>query len=230
MHVVRAELPYARISSPVPSERGVRLEFAALAASLSAPALTIEDADGTLGIVGDTITVDFRGVRLPRTTSTMRGRFYSLSRDLKVDLDFRARRFASEDLTDLFDWLPPGVQGAGAITVRSEPGDVMVVRARDLDLRTADGGVARGAFGMDLGPGEEWAARDVDLQTRDFDLTWRGPTRALDGRLGPHPGEHARHDVAVDLDWRSRRRGLAETRLRGRGVAFGVPGDIVFRI
>jgi autotransporter translocation and assembly factor TamB len=236
MHVARADLPYARISSPVPSERGVRLEFAALAASLSAPALTIEDADGTLGILGDTITVDFRGVRLPRTTSTMRGRFYSLSRDLKVDLDFRARRFASEDLTDLFDWLPPGVQGSGAITVRSEPGDVMVVRARDLDLRTADGGVARGAFGMDLGPGEEWAARDVDLQTRDFDLAYLDgvlDTVPFDGRLsGRTRANGARHDVSVDLDWvfHDRRADSAETRLRGRGgVAFGVPGDIVFR-
>ena len=236
MHVARAELPYARISSPVPSERGVRLEFAALEAALSAPALTVEDADGTLGILGDTITVGFRSVRLPRTTSTMQGRFYSLSRDLKVDLDFRARRFASEDLTDLFDWLPPGVRGSGAITVRSDPRDVMVVRARDLDLRISDGGVVRGDFGMDLGPGEEWAAHDVDLQTRDFDLAYLEgvlDTVPFDGRLsGRTRADGARRAVAVDLDWvfHDRRADSAETLLRGRGgVAFGVPGDIVFR-
>ncbi|HEX9631481.1 MAG TPA: translocation/assembly module TamB domain-containing protein [Gemmatimonadales bacterium] len=232
----RAELPYARVSSPLPNEPGVRLEFSALDAVLSAPALTVEDADGTLEIVGDTIRVDFRGVRLPGTASTMRGRFYSLSRDLEVDLDFRARRFASDDLTDLFDWLPPGVRGSGAITVRSEPNDVIIVRARDLELRTANGGTARGAFGMDLGPGEVWAARDVDLRTTDFDLAYLEgvlDTVPFDGRLsGRTRADGPRHELAVEMDWdfHDRHADSAETRLRGRGgVAFGVPGDIVFR-
>jgi autotransporter translocation and assembly factor TamB len=233
--VTRAELPYARVSSPLPGEGGIRLEFAALDAALSAPALAVEDADGTLEIAGDTIAVDFRGVRLPGTSSSMRGRFYSLSRDLKVDLDFRARRFASEDLEALFDWLPPGVRGSGAITVRSEPGDVMTVRARNLNLRMADGGTARGAFGMDLGPGEAWAARGVDLESADFDLAYLEgmlDTVPFDGRLsGRTRADGAREDVTVDLDWvfHDRRADSAETRLRGRGaVAFGVPGDIVF--
>jgi len=234
--VGRAELPYARISSPLPGERGVRLEFAALDAALSAPALRVEDADGVLEVVGDTIRVDFRGVRMPGTASSMRGRFYDLSHDLKVDLAFRARRFASEDLTDLFPWLPEGVRGAGAVTVRSAPGDVMAVRARDLDLRMADAGTARGAFGMDLGPGEAWTVHDVDLRTADFDLAYLDgvlDTIPFDGRLsGRTRADGPRGAVAVELDWafHDRRADSAGTRLRGRGaIAFGVPGDIVFR-
>lgn len=234
--VTRAELPYARISSPLPGEGGIRLEFAALDGVLSAPALTVRDADGALEIAGDTIAVDFRSVRLPGTSSSMRGRFYALSEAMKVDLEFRARRLASEDLESLFDWLPPGVRGSGAITVRSEPRDVMSVRARDLSLRMADGGTVRGTFGMDLGPGEGWAARDVELRTADFDLAYLVgvlDTIPFDGRLsGRTRASGFRDDVAVQLDWvfHDRRADSAETLLRGGGgVAFGVPGDIVFR-
>jgi hypothetical protein len=236
MAVARAELPYVRLSSPFPNERAIHLAFSALEAVVSAPAITVEDADGSLEVLGDTIAVDFRGVRLPGTASTMRGRFYSLNRDLKVDLEFRARRFASEDVGDLFDWLPPGVRGAGAITVRSAPGGTMIVRARDLDVRTADGGTARGDFGMDLGPGEDWAARAVDLRTGNFDLAYLEgvlETVPFDGRLsGRTRANGPRRDVTVDLDWvfHDRRADSAETRVRGRGgVSFGVPGDIVFR-
>jgi len=236
LQVARAGLPYVRISSPLPSDRGIRLEFATLDATLSMPALTVRDANGTMDIVGDTIAVDFRTVRMPATRSSMRGRFYSLSDDLKVDLAFVAREFSASDVTALFDWLPRGVTGKGEVEVRSEPRDVMTVRARQLDLRFADGGTAQGAFGMDIGPGDRWAARGVDTQTRDFDLA------NLEGVLGPVPlqgrltgrtrADGPRDSVRVNLDWifHDRRADSAETMLRGAGVvAFGVPGDIVFR-
>jgi len=152
LRVAQAVLPYARISSPLPMERGIHLEFAALDAVLSAPRLSVTAANGTLEILGDTIAVDFRTVRMPGSHSSMRGRFVSLRRDLKVDLAFRARAFASDDLRALFDWMPAGVSGSGAVEVRSDPGDVLVVRAHNLDLTFADGGTARGTYGMDIGP------------------------------------------------------------------------------
>jgi len=236
LRVAQAVLPYARISSPLPMERGIHLEFAALDAVLSAPRLSVTAANGTLEIMGDTIAVDFRTVRMPGSHSSMRGRFFSLRRDLKVDLAFRARAFASDDLRALFDWMPAGVTGSGAVEVRSDPGDVLVVRAHNLDLTFADGGTARGTYGMDIGPGKAWAAREVDVETRNFvlaNLEGVLDTVPFEGRLtgrtradGPHD------DLRVQLDWlfHDRRADSAATMLRGEGgVAFGVPGDLVFR-
>jgi len=236
LRVVRAELPYVRLSSPLQREAGIRLEFATLDAAFSAPRLTVLDANGAMEIVGDTIAVDFRTVRMAGTRSSMRGRFFSLSQRLKVDLSFDAREFRSDDILALFDWLPAGVTGRGQADVRSDPGDVLVVRARGLDLRFADGGMARGTFGMDIGPGERWAARGIDAQTRDFDLAYLEGvlgTVPMEGRLtGRTRANGPRDTVRVQLDWtfHDRRADSAATTLRGAGVvAFGVPGDIVFR-
>jgi hypothetical protein len=236
LRVTEAVLPYVRISSPIPGDRGIRLEFAALEAALTAPRLTVTGATGSLEVVGDTIAVDFRTVRLPGTHSSMRGRFFSPGHDLRVDLAFRARAFSSDDLRALFDWMPAGASGAGAVDVRSDPGDVLVVRARDLDLRFADGGTARGTFGMDIGPGEAWTVHAVDAETRDFvlvNLEGVLDTVPFEGRLtGRTRADGPSDGVRVDLDWlfHDRRADSAATLLRGAGVvAFGVPGDIVFR-
>ncbi|MDH5198308.1 MAG: hypothetical protein OEY20_13785, partial [Gemmatimonadota bacterium] len=236
LEVARGELPYARISSPLESERGIRLEFATLDAAISEPALTVRDANGSVDILGDTIAVDFRSVRTAGITTTMRGRYLTVRGGLKVDLELTARQFTSDDLTDLFGWLPPGVTGSGEVSVRSDPADVLVVRARNLDLRTANGGSARGAVGMDIGPGDEWTARGVDLRTVDFDLAYLEgilDTIPFDGRVsGRTRADGPRQRVAIQLDWvfHDRRADSAETSLRGAGgIGFGVPGDIVFR-
>lgn len=233
--VRRAALPYVRLSSPLPGAEAIRLEYAALEADLSEPALHLLDADGAMEILGDTIRVDFRQVRAAGTTTSMRGRFYSLSRDLKVDLAFGARQFRSDDVTSLFAWLPPGVSGTGEVDVRSEPTEMLVVRARDLDLRTPDGGTIAGDFGMDIGPGEAWAAQGVDVRTRDFDLAYLAgvlDTVPMTGRLtGRTRADGPRDNLRTRLDWRFHDRAAdsAETLLRGAGtVRFGVPGDIVF--
>ena len=236
LRVTRAVLPYVRISSPLPGDRGIRLEFAALEAALSEPQLTVTGAIGALEVLGDTIAVDFETLRLPGSRTSMRGRFFSLRRNLRVDLAFRGRAFASDDVLALFDWLPAGVTGTGAVDVRSDPGDILVVRARDLDLRFADGGTARGTFGMDIGPGEDWTVHEVDTETRDFDVAHLEgvlDTVPLEGRLtGRTRADGPRQAVGVRLDWlfHDRRADSAATMLRGEGVvAFGVPGDIVFR-
>jgi autotransporter translocation and assembly factor TamB len=236
LHVTAAVLPYARLSSPLPGERGTRLEFSTLDGVMSDPALTVVDADGAIEILADTIAVDLRPVRLRATETVMRGRFYALDRGPLVDLAFEARTFDSDDLTALFRWLPAGVSGAGRLDVRHASDSVLEVFGRGLDLVMADGGAARGAFGMALGPGKAWAARRVDLRTRDFDLTYlRGmlDTVPMDGRLTGRTRAHGpRTALRVDLDWifHDRQADSAETLIRARGeIAFGVPGDIVFR-
>ena len=234
--VRHARLPYVRVSSPFPGEEAIRLEIAELRAVASDPALDVHDASGVVEIRGDTVRLDLERGRLPGTVTTMRGRMWGWDRGPLVDLRFTADTFASADVAPLFDWLPPGLTGAGALEVVSRSDAVVQVRAENLRLATANGGSVRGVFGMTVGPGEDWAVQRVDLETRDFDLAYlRGmlDTVPMDGRLtGRTRADGPRRAVQVDLDWlfHDRRADSAATTLRGRGeIGFGVPGDIVFR-
>jgi hypothetical protein len=232
----RALLPYVRLSSPLPGEGGIHLDVAALAAAVSDPPLDIRDAHGGVTVVGDTIVFDLDRAELPGTRSTMHGRMWALSAGPDVDLAFRASAFASRDLAGMFAWLVPGLSGRGALTVRSEPDGALHVQGEQLDLTAENGGGVRGGFGARAGPGQEWATERLDVTLRDFDVAYlRGllDTIPVDGRLsGRTRMDGPRSAVRQQVDWvfRDRRADSAETQIRGQGVvAFGVPGDIVFR-
>ncbi len=236
IEVPRALLPYVRLSSPLPAERGIRLDVTALTALVSEPPLDIRDANGSAQVIGDTIVFDLDRAELPGTRSTMRGRMWDLAAGPRVDLAFRADAFASDDLTGLFAWLVPGLSGSGALTVRSETDSVLRVRGERLDLTAENGGGIRGSFGARVGPGQDWATERLDVTTRDFDVAYlRGllDTVPVDGRVtGRTQMDGSRSAVRQQIDWvfHDRRADSAETRIRGGGViAFGVPGDIVFR-
>jgi autotransporter translocation and assembly factor TamB len=236
IEVPRALLPYVRLSSPFPGERGIRLDVAALKASASEPALDIRDAQGSVEVRGDTIAFDLDRAELPGTQSTMRGRMWELARGPRVDLAFRADAFASRDLSALFGWLVPGLTGTGALTVRSESDSVLRVRGEQLDLTAASGGSIRGSFGARAGPGQDWATERLDVTTRDFDVAYlRGllDTVPVDGRVtGRTRMDGPRTAVRQQIDWvfRDRRADSAETQIRGSGViAFGGTEGIVFR-
>jgi hypothetical protein len=234
--VTRAILPYVRLSSPLASQQGIRLDVTALAATSSEPSLDIRDAEGSVEVLGDTIAFDLGRAELPGTRSTMRGRMWDLSAGPRVDLSFRAEAFASRDLSAMFAWLTAGLTGRGALSVRSEGDSVLHVRADDLDLVADNGGGVRGAFGARVGPGKDWATDRLDVVMRDFDVSYlRGllDTVPVDGRLTGRTqmdGPRAATQERIDWVFHDRRADSAETQLRGSGViAFGVPGDIVFR-
>jgi hypothetical protein len=234
--VPSALLSYVRLSSPFPGEDAIEFDVAALRVDLPRPALTVEEAVGRIGVLGDTVTLDLSRVRLPGTRSSLRGRLWALGDGPRFDLTMAADRLRAEDLADLFDWLPPGVSGAGEVAAQSPAKGRVRVRASNLRLVTANGGTVRGTLAMQLGPDDAWRVDDADLVTADFDLAYlRGllDTVPMDGRLtGTTRARGPRDSVVAAVDWvfHDRRADSAATAIAGAGaIGFGVPGDVVFR-
>ena len=230
-----ALITYLRLSSPLPQERGVRIELERLRSTTSQLLpFDVRGARGTVEIFGDTIQVDLAELRLPNSTSTARGRFWNPTGELGLDLAFDAERVVSADLRRLLPWLRVGVSGKGSFHVASRGRDVVAVRATDLDLATIDGGRLSGTLGFAVGPGDEWAAEGVDASADGLDLDYlRGiiDTIPFDGRLsGRIRADGPRSALVVDLDWRfeDARAAGAISDLSGAGVVEFADEDVVF--
>ena len=234
--VPAARLPYVRLSSPFPGEGAVVFDVAGLRLGLDRPALAVRNAEGRVEVLGDTVTFALERAELPDTRSSMRGRMWALGSGPRLDLQFAADRFRSDDVRDLVPWLPPNVTGRGRLAVVSPAEGEVRVDARELRLTTADGGTVRGNLAMQMGPGDAWNAEAVDLVSANFDLAnLRGllDTVPMDGRITGRTRARGPWDaVQVELQWRfyDRRADSAATDLAGAGlVVFAGDSGIAFR-
>lgn len=232
IEIPEAELDYFRIQSPLPTEKGIRIEIASLVSRTVNLPLDVRSVRGNIGISGDTISLDVDEVRLPRSRAALRGWIYP-GNEVRVDLDIDGDRLVTAELRDLLPWLPDGVAGRGRIVATSLLDDQVRVDASDLALATADGRLD-GDLGFLVGPGDAWAAEDVDVTTTTLDLDYlRGFIDSIPfrGRLsGRTVADGPRERLAAEVDWEFED-ALADsaiTELVGSGVIVLGGEDLVF--
>lgn len=232
-----ARLPYLRISSPLPLESGIRVDVAALRATVSDPSLSIENARGRITVVGDSIGLELAEVRLPSSRAEVRGILSMTDVGLMMDLSIEAQPIATDEVRGLVSDLPAGLVGNGMVTVRSLAPDAV---SFELDGFAIDGvgggGSARGRLAMQLGPGENWSFADTRLDLRDFDLEYIRSffdTLPIAGRAtGRFESDGNKEALRLGLDVTFRDslvEGWPVNRLEADGtVAVGGPGEVVF--
>ncbi len=233
---VNAQFPFVRLSSPLPFERAVAIEVAALSASASDPLLDVTAARGLVNVWGDSLTLELQNLSLPATRAAVRGSLAWGSDTLLLNLDVRAARVVSAEVLGLVSELPGGVAGRGDFTIRSISGEVLEFVGERLDLEgTGGGGRLRGRLGMRLGP-DTWAQLGTRLELQNFDLEYvRGflDTLPIAGRLTGRvgmDGPRERMQLTASATFHdSLVEGWPETSVIGEGpVSLGVPGDVVF--
>lgn len=232
-----AHFPFARLSSPLPFERAMAFEVAAVAARVSDPAITITAARGLVDVWDDSLTLDLTNLLLPGTRAQLRGALAWNTDTLLLNLDVRAARAVADEIRGLVPDLPAGIAGRADITIRSVSGDVLEVIGERLDIEGLQGGGRlRGRLGLRLGPADAWTQLGTRLDLNDFDLEYvRGFLDPLPvaGRLTGRvtmDGPKERLALGASATLRdSLVAGWPETSLTGEGlIALGVPDQLVF--
>ena len=233
-----ARLPYARLSSPLPGERGMRFEIASLAARVSIPAVDVRDARGSAVVLGDSLLLDLSQARLPGSTARIRGTVSWPAGPLQYALDVAASRVSTGDLRWIMPQLPVGLVGRGDATVRSQSSEVMDVTLTHLALAGAGGaGRLRGTLGLVLGPGTLRALVATDLVADSLDLDYVRSlldTLPLAGWLtGRLQADGPEEQLHVSVDWAFRDSlvpGWPVSHVTGDGqIALGGPGGLAFQ-
>jgi translocation and assembly module TamB len=235
---LRAHLPYIRLSSPLPSEKGIQIDIAALSAAVSDPTLEVVSARGRVSIRGDTVGLELANVELPDSRGEVHGNLILEQGRLLPDLQIESESVATDDVRGLVSEVPAGLVGRGSLIVRTrDDGGVEFSGERFAVEGIGGGGSARGRLSMVMGPERHWAFRNTQLDLQDFDLEYIRSffdTLPLAGRVtgrfeadGPKSALNLRFDV-VFRD--SLVEGWPATTIDGSGtIAIGVPGEIVFR-
>lgn len=200
-----ATLPYLRLASPRPSERGIRADVAELEATLSRPALAIHGMRGTVTLVGDSVALALDRLRLGATAAAVHGAVWALSSGPYLDLDIDASSFATRDVRPLVGVLPNGLTGSGRFHVALGPDDALTFGTHDLDARAAEGGRMRGSLVYAARPGGRFTIQNLDVTTDSFPVHYLRAifdTIPVAGRLsgrtrldGPNDGMSARVDL-----------------------------------
>jgi translocation and assembly module TamB len=235
---LNAILPYARITSPLPTEDGIRLDVATLGGIVSDPAMQVENLNGRIEARGDSVLLDLGQVRLPSSQAEVRGALAFGTGELLLDLMIEAEEVSTDDVRGLISDIPSGLVGTGMVEVRSDESGVLTFRLEGFSAEgVGGGGRVTGRLAMEFGPGDHWGFNDTGLDLDDFDLEYIRPyfdTLPLVGRAtgrfeSDGPGDAM--DMVFDVTFRdSLVEGWPVTTLDARGeVATGVPGDIVFR-
>ncbi|HEU5262557.1 MAG TPA: translocation/assembly module TamB domain-containing protein [Gemmatimonadales bacterium] len=221
-----ARLPVLQISSP--RERGIRIDIMRLAVESSDPAVRLVDVAGRLRVLGDTLDVDLRRVRLPGSALQAARGQVSWPRDtLLFNLTLRADSATLRDVRFIdsqFAGRPGGAVLAGGVRLRSHGGRRLEVGLDPLRLDDAGGRVTGRLTALTVADSGIVALRDADLTAQDFDLEFaRGflDTLPFAGRLSGHTGASGRlRSLTLDVDWVFRDSlvpGWPETRIRGQG-------------
>ncbi len=232
---LNARLPYARLSSPLPGERGMRFDITNLVARVSDPAVDLRGARGSVLVLGDSLVLDLSQARLPGSTARVRGTVSWPAGPLRYALDVSASHVSTEDLRWIMPRLPVGLAGRGDATVRSESDDVMDVTLTHLAL--AGAGAVRGTLGLVLGPGKHRTLVQTDLVTDSLDLDYVRPlldTLPLAGWLtGRFQADGPEERLRVDVDWTFRDSlvpGWPVSHVVGDGeIALNGPGGLAFQ-
>jgi hypothetical protein len=232
-----ASLPYVRITSPEPDEKGVRFDVASISALISHPAMELVDASGTVEVRNDSVLLNLADVRLPESEAEVYGAIDLSGEGEQYDLDVRAHGVATDQIRGLVDEIPAGMSGSGTFFVRSLPNAVEFV-GTDVTFNGLDnGGSASGVLSMLVGPGPNWAFRNTGLDLDNLDLEFIRAffdTLPVAGRVtGRFEADGPREAMNLGLDIVLRDSLVPDwpiSVIDARGiVSLGVPGDLVFR-
>jgi len=235
---LNAELPYLRVTSPLPNEDGVRIDIAALDASVSDPSLSAVNVRGRVEVRGDTIHLALTDAVLPASRAAVNGSVALAPEGLELDLRIDAESVSTDDVVGLISEVPKGLVGSGLVRVRDIPNDALYFELDDFTAEgSGGGGGARGRLSMVVGPGDQWRFQDTGLDLDDFDLEYIRAffdTLPVAGRAtgrfesdGPKQNMTMRMNVAFRD---SLVEGWPVSTIDASGtMAVGVPGDIVFR-
>ena len=234
---VDAKLPYVRLASPNPDDKGVRFDVASLSALISHPALEVTGARGTVEVRNDSVLLDLAELSLPESRAEVYGLIDLNGEGEQYDLDVRAHGVATDQIRSLVDELPAGMVGSGTFIVRSLPGAVEFDGSGVTFDGLGGGGTASGHLSMVVGPGSNWAFRNTGLDLANFDLEYVRAffdTLPVAGRVsGRFEADGPREEMTLGLDIVLRDSlvtGWPVTVFDGLGtVSLGVPGDLVFR-
>ena len=206
--LVSAELPYLRLSSPLPGQGPVRAEIGSAALTLSEPSLRVADMRGIVELDGDSLQVQLDPLSLPNTSGTVDG-WLTLGDALRFDLVSRLEHLDATDFAAFTPALPRGVRtvtGAGRVHVVRHGDGRLLVEGDRLALRPGDGGSVGGRFGISLLPDGRWAMGTTDVRTDSASLDLLRAlldTVPLAGRLSGRTRASGPSDsLRVQLDWR----------------------------
>ncbi|HYK82490.1 MAG TPA: translocation/assembly module TamB domain-containing protein [Gemmatimonadales bacterium] len=219
---------FAALQLSSPRERGIGVDVAHLAVTSSDPTVALVDAAGRLRVVGDSLELQLARARLPG--SALRGVQGVITwphGPLRYDLRLRADSATLRDFR-LVDRRLADVPGSGVVTgdvrLRSHGATLLEVGLDPLHVAYRGGILSGRLTALAVADSGLVAVRDVDLDTRDFDLEFVRPfldTLPFAGRLTGHTTATGRlAALALGVDWAFRDSlvpGRPETRLRGRG-------------
>ncbi|HVH08498.1 MAG TPA: hypothetical protein VM736_01775, partial [Gemmatimonadales bacterium] len=228
-----------QVSSP--RDRGIVIDVSQLAVESRDPPVRLTDAVGRLHIIGDSMDVRLKRVRLPNSALTdARGAVRWPHGTLLYALTLHADSATLGDVS-FIDHRFAGRPGAGVVTggvrVRSHGARVLEVALDPLRLSYGGGTLAGRLTALSVADSGLVAVRDLDLDARSFDLEFVRPfldTLPFAGRLsgrtvasGPLVG------LALETDWSFRDSlvtGWPETRVRGKGeINLKSPAGIRFQ-
>ncbi len=228
---IGARLPYLRLASPLPSDRGILAQIGSLRAEMNDPAVAVRALRGEGLILGESLEVNLPEMRLDGTEAAVVGKLTWDQGPLLYDLDIRARAIVSDDVLGLAADLPAGIGGSGRFHVVARPGGVIEVEGRGLNLEGLNGGgQVQGRLEMVLRPGG-WRSGATELRVNDFDLAYLESfldSLPVAGRVtGVLSATGPMERLAVELDVVFRDslvEGWPESTIRGGGyVALGGP-------
>ena len=233
---VNASVRALRISSPSPTERGIRIDVDSLSTLVSDPKVTVRHLTGRAIIAGDSLDANFPVVGLPATRATLTGMFRWPHGPVLYDLDVRADSATLSDLRFIVPDFPGGAVYHGAAQVKSHGPGLLEIHLDPLDL-TYHGGRLTGRVTALSRAGVGIAALNGgDLTAQNFDLAFAEPfidSLPLLGRLDGHATVDGDIDaLAMDVDWTFRDSlvpGWPVSHIRGSGtVGVGAPLGLRF--
>jgi len=223
--IAHAELPYVRLSSPLPGQNAVRLDVRTLVATVSEPALDIRDLAGRIQVLGDTVMLALSRLALPSTVTTVRGSLWGLGEGPYLNLTLDAEHLDTRDVRPLVRWLPAGLTGSGRFDVALGPDSAVHFRARALDMRAAEGGGVRGTLTYSARAGGHFTLGKLDVTMNTFPVHYLRAifdTMPVAGRLtGRTQLDGPNDSITANMDWEfadARVPGAPITDLVGDGV------------
>ena len=229
---ISVRLPYLRLASPLPSDRGILALISSLSAEMNDPAVQVRALRGQALILGESLEVNLPELRLDGTDAEVVGTLSWDQGPLLYDLDIRARAILSDDVLGLASDLPAGIAGTGRFHVVARTRGVIEVEGRGLNLEGLNGGgQVQGRLEMVLRPQGRWRSGATELRVNNFDLAYLESfldSLPVMGRVtGTLSAAGPMERLAVELDVVFRDslvEGWPESTIRGGGyVALGGP-------
>ena len=174
-----------RLRASHPDSAGIAAVISRLTCRLTQPSLDVRGLSGEAVIVGDSLLLNLAHVRLPGTSTALRGRVRWGGGHTSADLTFDATTLAFADLRGLVTELPREGGGRAAGSLRLLAGGAVELTVREGQVRSGASALA-GSGRLDIGSDRTFALHDLDVTASPLELsllrTWTDSV-PIQGRL-----------------------------------------------